>query len=161
MKQLTLFRHGNAEPHGKGIEDFQRELIKQGVQRVTEVAQKAVNAWGTPDLIVSSPAVRAIATAELYAEELSTTDDIQLFEELYAAESGDIVDIIHELPADAEHVVIVGHNPSLEELAFLLLKEEVSLQPGASIHFTIDIERWKDFSITLTPHDTKIIGPAS
>ncbi len=159
MKQLTLFRHGKAEPHGKGIEDFHRELIKQGVQRVTEVAQKAVKAWGTPDLIVSSPAVRALSTAELYAEELSTTDDIQLYEELYAAESGDIVDVIHELPADIEHVVIVGHNPSLEELAFLLLKEEVSLKPGACIHFIIDIERWKDFSITLTPREKKIIGP--
>lgn len=161
MKQLSLFRHGNAEPHGKGIEDLQRQLIETGVQRVTEVARKAVEAWGTPDLVVSSPAVRALATAELYAEELTTADDIQLYEELYAAESGDIIEVIRQLPADVDHVVIVGHNPSLEEVAFLLLKKEVSLKPGACVHFTVDIERWKDFSITLTPHETNIITPAS
>ncbi len=135
-------------------------MVKNGVQSVTEVAQRAVKAWGTPDLVVSSPAVRALATAELFAEELTTADDIQLFEELYAADSSDILDVIRQLPADADHVVIVGHNPSLEELAFLLLKNEVDLKPGACIHLVLDIDRWKDFSITLTPHDTQIIAPS-
>ncbi|MFW5714865.1 MAG: SixA phosphatase family protein [Spirochaetota bacterium] len=161
MKQLTLFRHGKAEPHGNGIEDFQRQLLKQGVEGVTEVAQRAVEAWGTPDAVLSSPAVRALSTAELFAEELTTADDIQLFEELYAADSGDILDVIRQLPADADHVVIVGHNPSLEELAFFLLKNEVDLKPGACIHLILDIERWKDFSITLTPHDAQVITPSS
>lgn len=160
MKQVTLFRHGKAEPHGNGIEDFQRQLIKTGVESVTEVAKKAVEAWGSPDLVVSSPAVRALATAELFAEELTTAEDIQLFEELYAADSGDILDVIRQLPADTDYVVIVGHNPSLEELAFLLLKKEVDLRAGACIHLVLDIERWKDFSITLTPHDPQIIAPS-
>ena len=160
MKQLTLLRHGKAEPHGNGVEDFQRQLLRKGVQRVTEVAQKAVEKWGIPDLVVSSPAARALATAELFAEELTTMEDIQLFDELYAAETADIADVVRQLPPEADHVVVVGHNPSLEEFAFLLLKEEVNLNTGACIHFTLDIERWKDFSMTLKALETQLLSPA-
>lgn len=160
MKQLTLLRHGKAEPHGNGVEDIQRQLLRKGVERVTEVAQKAVERWGIPDLIVSSPAERAVATAELFAEELNTAEDILLFEELYAAETADIADVVRQLPPDVHHVVVVGHNPSLEEFAFLLLKEDVSLKPGECIHFALDIERWKDFSITLKALDMQMLSPA-
>lgn len=160
MKQLTLLRHGKAENHGKDVEDFDRRLLRKGIQRITEVAQKAVEKWGSPDLVVSSPAARALATAELFAEELSDAQDIQLFEELYAAETADIADVVRQLPPEADYVVMVGHNPSLEEFAFLLLKEDVSLQTGACIHFALDIERWKDFSITLKARDKQILSPA-
>ncbi len=152
-------RHGKAEPHESREEDFERKLIQKGKTIVRNTAEEALKKLGAPDLIVSSPALRAKESAEVFAEVVGFTGNIVLFEELYAADTGDIADVVRELPINSDHVVITGHNPSLEEFAFLLLKQEITLKTGACVHFSLNIERWKDFSITLTPHDKKIICP--
>lgn len=159
MKQLTLLRHAKAEPNANGVEDFQRQLIHTETTRLTEIAKRAMEAWGTPDIVLSSPAVRAAATAELFAKEVANTNKIELYDQLYAAETDDIFELVRELPPKATYAVVVGHNPSLEEFAFLLLKEQIQLKPGECIHFSIAIDRWEDFSITKTPHYQQLIIP--
>lgn len=159
MKKLTLLRHGKAEPHGNGVDDFQRELVQQGKLQVQKIARQALHAWGIPDIVTSSPALRAQSTAELFAVTVGASSDIILNDQLYAADTSDVADVVRELPSTANHVVITGHNPSLEEFAFLLLKEDITLRSGACIHFTLNIDRWKDFSITQTPHDQQLINP--
>src|SRR6056297_533874 len=159
MKKLTLLRHGKAESHGNGVDDFQRELVKKGILQVQKIAPQALHAWGIPDLVTSSPALRAQSTAEIFAEAVGSSSDIILYDQLYAADTSDIADVVRQLPSSADHVVITGHNPSLKEFAFLLLKEDITLKTGSCIHFTLSIERWKDFSITQTPHDQQLITP--
>lgn len=159
MKQLTLLRHAKAEPNANGVEDFQRQLIDTETARISEIAKRALEAWGTPDIILSSPAVRAAATAKLFAKEVAENKEIKLYDQLYAAETDDIFEVVRELPVDATYAVLVGHNPSLEEFAFLLLKDHIHLKPGECINFSIAIDRWEDFSITKTPRYQQLILP--
>ena len=159
MKQLTLLRHAKAEPNANGVEDFQRQLIHTEALRISEIAKRALEAWGTPDIVLSSPAVRAAATAKLFAKEIVETKDIKLYDQLYAAGTDDIFEVVRELPAEATYAVLVGHNPSLEEFAFLLLKEQIHLKPGECINFSIAIDRWEEFSITKTPRYQQLIMP--
>ncbi|MFO7730923.1 MAG: hypothetical protein R6V86_09175 [Spirochaetia bacterium] len=159
MKQLTLLRHAKAEPNINGIEDFQRQIVHTETTRISEIAKRALEAWGRPDIVISSPAVRAAATAKLFAKEVAEQKEIKLYDQLYAAETDDIFEVVRELPAEATYAVLVGHNPSLEEFAFLLLKEQIQLKPGECINFSIAINRWEDFSITKTPRYQQLIMP--
>ena len=159
MKQLTLLRHAKAEPNANGVEDFQRKLIHTETTRITEIAKRAIESWGTPDIVLSSPAVRAASTSKLFAKEFAKKTEINLYDQLYAAETDDIFEVVRELSAKVNYALIVGHNPSLEEFAFLLLKEQIHLKPGECINFSIAIDRWEDFSITKTPRYQQLIMP--
>lgn len=72
------------------------------------------------DLVVCSPAVRAVQTWNLAAAQLDTTPRLRHDESLYGAYAADLLSITHEFPSNASTVVLVGHNPGLEEFLTLL-----------------------------------------
>ena len=96
-----------------------------------------------PDLILSSPAIRALKTAEIIAKKLDyRRRDIVVDDRLYAVGPDDLLDVIHKLGAKLERVMLFGHNPELTELAHRLSSKITHMPTCAVAEFTFDAKSW-------------------
>ncbi len=114
---LFIFRHGIAEDsHPEG--DSQRRLTKVGKSKVEKVAEKIKHKL-TPDVILTSPYVRAMETARIAAKVLKRENVVEASDGLYPGSS--VEETIAELSArNEDSVMVVGHNPQLENLVSAL-----------------------------------------
>ena len=97
-----------------------------------------------PDLVISSDAVRARLTAEAMAEAARYTGEVLLDPHLYLASPADILSVLRTVRENADTVMIVGHNPGLEELVEQLTGERPDLPTGALAQIVLPIVRWRD-----------------
>lgn len=149
MKLLTLFRHGKSDWETGTEDDFDRPLKERG-RRDTPMIGKFLAAIGaTPDLLVSSPAVRARETAELLAPAAGYAGDIRWEESIYAASAGELMSLLRQLPDEAGHVLLVGHNPGFEDLAARLIGADaygmasgLRLPTAAAAHLALQVDTW-------------------
>lgn len=120
--KLYLIRHSNAVEMGEGdyTDDSQRPLTEQGCEKMAHIAS-ALNSLGIkPDLIVSSPYVRARQTAEILAKGLSYKMELQFNEALVPmGEADTIIGEINEKYL-VDELVLVGHEPSMSMLIGML-----------------------------------------
>jgi phosphohistidine phosphatase len=118
MKRLTLVRHAKSDWSLPGQEDWDRVLNKRGQLDAPDMARRLRSRRLKPDLILASPAVRALATASIMARELKVSAElIAQDERLYLAEPEQILAVVQELGGDAAHVMVFGHNPGITECA--------------------------------------------
>jgi phosphohistidine phosphatase len=117
-RRLTLVRHAKSDWSLPGQQDWDRVLNKRGQQDAPEMARRLRSRKLKPDLILASPAVRALATASIMARELKVAaEHIAQDERLYLAEPPAILEVVRELGGDAAHVMVFGHNPGITECA--------------------------------------------
>jgi phosphohistidine phosphatase len=145
MKTLLVLRHAKSSWGDPALDDHERPLNKRG-QRDAPRMGKLVRDHGlTPELIISSDAVRARLTAEAVAEAAGYARDIRFEEALYAASPADILAVLRTVTTTtAGMVMIVGHNPGLEELVAQLTGEQRDLPTAALAHVALPIDRWRD-----------------
>jgi len=137
-------RHAKSDWSGYYTSDFERTLNKRGLNdapMMGEVLSKKIS----PDLIVSSPAVRAKMTAETVAEKLGYPKESIRFEKaIYEASASDLIQIIQTLPMNAEEVLLIGHNPGLTDLINRLGDVRLDNLPTAAlVGFLFDVEDWQ------------------
>lgn len=114
MKQLILVRHAKSSWKDPGLADVDRPLNERGMRNTPEMGKRLARRGVRPDLILSSPARRAVATAKLLAAELGyPVADIEIVETLYEASEGVWLGLVHGLPAHVRSALIVGHNPEI------------------------------------------------
>ena len=117
-RRLTLLRHAKSDLALPGQQDWDRVLDKRGQQDAPEMARRLRSRKLKPDLLLSSPAVRALTTASIMARELRMPAElIAADERLYLADPGAIVQVVRELGGEAKHVMVCAHNPGLTECA--------------------------------------------
>src|SRR6056297_1085590 len=141
MKGIALLRHGHAET---GPSDFNRTLSPRGYMEVQSVALKISARLGRPDRVISSPAKRAIETAGEYLKQPAGKVSFETNEELYAATEEDLLRLLAELPEKFELVLLVGHNPSFEDLIISFTHERTRLKPGFCYYMAVDIDEWPE-----------------
>jgi phosphohistidine phosphatase len=142
MKTLLILRHGKAEPHNE--DDKDRSLTDKGVREARQAGKKIGEKLAPVDLFVASDAMRAAQTARIAAEAASYMAPIDFRDEIYDASLTDLIDVIHSIPESAQTVVLVGHNPGLEELASYLTGksyDECALSTGALVKIDLP-EDW-------------------
>jgi phosphohistidine phosphatase len=122
MDRLILFRHGKAEPDSASGEDFDRRLAPRGQQESAEMGAQLADLGFLPDVVLVSPAARARETWAA-AEPHFSKARVQFDDELYHADSGSVRREAERAGADCGTVMVVGHNPGLQELAVRLLTE--------------------------------------
>jgi phosphohistidine phosphatase len=121
MKRLTLFRHAKSDWSLAGQSDWDRALNPRGQRDAPEMARRLHNRKLQPDLIISSPAVRALSTATILAHKLKVpATRVMQSERLYLASPGDMLKVIRETDSGVEHLMVFGHNPGITECANLL-----------------------------------------
>ena len=128
MRTLLILRHAEASWKPGDLDDHSRPLHLCGRRESLCVAKKLAKNNVCPKLILSSTAQRARSTAETVAQELGPEATLRLEKGLYLAKSKEIVILLRGLRSQASEVLVVGHNPGLEELIFILTgrKEQLS-----------------------------------
>jgi phosphohistidine phosphatase len=144
--RLTLLRHAKTEAQHSGQEDWDRVLEPRGQKDAPEMARRLRERKLKPDLVITSPAVRALTTAQIFMRELHLpASKVQQDERLYLASPKVLKEVIRELGGKAEHLMIVGHNPGLTEFADRVSADrEIDNMPTCAI-YTVEFEI-KDWS---------------
>ena len=129
MSRLILMRHGKAEPHGHGERDHSRSLSGRG-RRDAKAVGSLLKARGVlPDVILCSDSARTVETTDAVLVGLADhAPDRYDLTELYLADPRSILDAIDVYAVQANTVMVVGHNPGLEELASWAASSHISLR---------------------------------
>ncbi len=146
MKNLLLFRHAKSSWDKAEIQDHERPLNHRGQRDAPRMGKLMREKGLLPDLILCSSAVRARQTIELASEALAYHGDIEFRDDLYAFEPGAYLRAIQGIPAENELVMIVGHNPSIEELLSGLTSEYISIPTAALAEIELEIDDWSQIS---------------
>jgi phosphohistidine phosphatase len=124
-RHLLLLRHGKSDWDAGVAEDFQRPLARRGKKDARRMGQWMHRERLTPDHVVSSPAVRAQETSILVCKEAGIRKkDIHFDRRVYEADVHTLLAVLADCPANRKDILLVGHNPGLEELLAWLCGEE-------------------------------------
>jgi phosphohistidine phosphatase len=116
VKGIWVMRHGKSDWKEAGLRDFDRPLNKRGRRDAKHMGRWIGHNLGTPDAIISSPALRARTTADQVAVECGYQSEITFWDFLYPGDVGSTTAAVRGLGEDIENVLIVGHNPHSEDL---------------------------------------------
>lgn len=147
-KKLFLVRHAKSDWSVPGEKDFDRPLNSRGLNDAPKMGAKLKEMGLQPDIIISSPAERAKATAYYIAEQFKIdTDRVELNEELYEASVRVILKVINSFPDQYKQIMVVSHNPDLTYIAEYLTKAEIGNIPTCGV-VMIDFEtdHWAEVS---------------
>lgn len=129
-RTLVVLRHGKSDWSGEEP-DRERPLAKRGERQAPEAGAWIAEHLERVDLAVVSPATRTRMTWELVAGELDEEAEVRIDERVYAAWGRELRALVDELPDEAETVVIVGHNPGVEDLVHELTGAFVAMPTSA------------------------------
>ena len=146
MKTFLIMRHAKSSWKDQELPDHDRPLKKKGRKDIVNMAKILKKNALTPDLILSSSAVRAKDTAILMAEKLDYKGELELIDEFYMAEPEIYIQKIATLPDSVETLLIVGHNPGLEGLVMTLGDKITSLPTGSIAKIYLFIDHWAEFT---------------
>jgi phosphohistidine phosphatase len=144
MKTLWILRHAKSEWDEPGVADHDRPLNSRGKREAPRVGQHLRAEGWVPDLIISSTAKRARKTAKLVSETSGYEGEVLLKDTLYLAGPEDYLEVLHAAPETCQSVMVVGHNPGLEELVEALTGEAETLPTAALAQIELPITRWQD-----------------
>jgi phosphohistidine phosphatase len=143
MKTLFLIRHAKSSWGDTALPDKDRPLNDRGRRDAPKIGERLAKRDVKPDLILSSPAMRALKTAEIIAKKLDyRRKDIVVDDRLYAVGADDLLDVIRKLGDKRERVMLFGHNPELTELAHRLSSKITHMPTCAVAEFTFDAKSW-------------------
>ena len=125
-RTLILLRHAKSDWSG-GEADLLRPLAKRGRRQAPEAGRWLAANIGSIDLVVVSPAERARSTWKLASAELDALPPTTYNERVYAASGNALLGLVRELSDDVTTVVLVGHNPGLEDLVSALTWQSVPM----------------------------------
>ncbi len=148
MKRVVIVRHAKAVPYGYD-DDFSRKLRDRGKDDANRISSKLMGDGVKADLIISSPAKRALKTAKIYAENFRyPTHSIQIEEELYEGmTTQEFVDLLRDIAEEVQTVFVFGHNPLVYHLTNNLVKLFNSDMPTCStVGVDFDVNSWKEVS---------------
>lgn len=147
-KQLLIIRHAKSDWGSASLTDFNRPLNRRGNANAPEMAERMVKQRIIPQLIVSSPAVRALTTAKYFAKAWHI-DVEELIEEpaIYEANAKTLLSVVNKLNDQFEQIALFGHNPGLTDLANYLSNGHIYNMPTCSIVIVeFPFESWSEVS---------------
>jgi len=145
MKTLCIVRHAKSTRDDPDLPDRERPLAERGIRDVARMGKRLAKRGVAPDLILSSPALRALDTARAIAKALDyRRRDILVNERLYACEADDLLDVVRALDERHDYVMLVGHNPELTEFAHRLASAIEHLPTCAVAEFAFATDAWTD-----------------
>ncbi len=143
MKVLYLVRHGQSSWDDVKLDDRDRPLTDKGKNDATKMGKRLAESEVALDMIVSSPAQRALATAQAIARKLDfKRRNIMEDERIYSGQVDDLLQLIREVGGDHKRVMLVGHNPLLSELVRRLSGEDIDMPTCAVAVLKFDTKSW-------------------
>lgn len=149
MKRVLLLRHAKSDWDNSTLPDFDRPLAKRGLKDAPQMGAVLASLDSVPDRILASPARRAKETAELVAQACNYRKSIEWRQDFYGGEASDLVTALQRLADAVECVLLVGHNPTMEEtVSMLILGEEIEfslrMPTAALVCLEFGVTHWAD-----------------
>lgn len=145
LKTLYIIRHAKSSWDDPSLDDFSRPLNGRGEKDAPRMGKRLKERGVIPDLLLSSPATRAIKTCKAIAKVLEYPKE-RIVEEkkMYHANEATILSILSNIKDAHDVVLIFGHNPGLTEFANVLLNQNIMNVPTAGVVAgKLNIESWK------------------
>lgn len=148
MKTLYLIRHAKSSWADVNMKDFDRTLEERGLRDAPKMAKILRGMSVHPDYIISSPAKRALMTAQYFALGLGfPIENIVKEFDIYEAEENTLLHIVRDLPDDKNTILMFGHNPGFTYFANRFTKKRIDNVPTAGV-VVIELTsgKWKEFN---------------
>jgi len=134
-RDLLILRHAKASRSAEVASDYDRPLTRRGRRDAPRIARWMKTRELVPDCIIASPSRRTRETAELVLDELGLAAEVLRWDErAYAADVTTLLRVLADAPADARRILLVGHNPGLEDLV-RHLGGDTAREPGKGKFF--------------------------
>ena len=153
MRTLFLLRHAKSSWDDERLADFDRPLAARGRKAAPLMGRHMRDIGLAPDLVLCSGAVRTRETARLVLAELGRPDLPVIYDDtIYEASPGALLDRLRRLPAGVRHLLMIGHNPGLQDLALTLAGDKlapahaglaVKLPTGSLVEIELDCRDWR------------------
>ena len=121
MKRLYLLRHAKSSWDDSSLPDHDRPLAGRGRRASKAIARHLREEDIKPDLVLCSSARRGRETLDRLEKALGAST-VQVEDDLYAASATQLLDRVRSVPDSVESVMLIGHNPGLQELALGLAR---------------------------------------
>lgn len=144
MKTVLILRHAKSSWRNPSLADIDRPLNKRGKNDAPRMGTLIKEQDIVPDLILSSPALRARKTAKAVSEYSSYEGQIDIVPDFYPGDPYSFLETLASLPEDYKNVMIVAHNPGLEELLYVLAGESARLPTAALAQVELELDSWQD-----------------
>jgi phosphohistidine phosphatase len=148
MKRLFIVRHAKSSWDDASLDDFQRPLNKRGKRDAPAMGKRLADRVGRPDLMLSSPAVRAKKTVEAIADAVGyPLELVEWNEGIYEAASGDLIRILRKIDPSVEIAMVFGHNPTLTVVANELSGSSIANIPTCGVvELGLTVADWADLA---------------
>ncbi len=148
MKTLYLVRHAKSSWNDEGIKDWQRSLLKEGIERANRVSEILKKKGITPDRILTSYAFRAINTALIFSKNKNfDKQKTEISDRIYGAEPSDVLLLIKKQADTSSSLMLFGHNPTFTELFNHLSNKKIeNLSTSAVGCIKFRVEKWSEIS---------------
>lgn len=145
MKKLFVVRHAKSSWKIADLADVDRPLKGRGIRDAYSTAEWLVNQGDIPDLIISSPATRALHTALIFARRLNIPfSEVDIREEIYEAHLNVLTQMISEIDDQYDSAMIFGHNPTITNLVNYCIEHHIDYVPTTGVAcLKFDISSWK------------------
>lgn len=144
MKTLLIMRHAKSSWDDPHQNDHDRPLNKRGKRDAPRMGSLLREQELIPDLVLSSSALRARRTAELVIEGSGYRGETRMRSDLYAAEAETYLSVLQQLSDEYQRVLLIGHNPGLENLLGLLCDVWERMPTAGLAVVSLSLESWKD-----------------
>ena len=124
---LYLLRHAKSSWENPSLADHDRPLASRGRRALSVIADHLRRQRITPTLVLCSSSARTRETLERISASLGDEIEVRIEEDLYTASANDLLDILRDVDAGADSVMLIGHNPALQDLALSLAANGVDL----------------------------------
>ncbi len=159
MKTLLILRHAKSSWKEARLTDHDRPLNKRGHRDAPKMGRLLRDKELVPQLIISSTAKRTRKTVKLVSKACGYKGERLFREELYAAEPEAYIEAVKELDDKYQRVMVVGHNPGLEELLERLTAEEHTLPTAALAEVSLPIQTWRELDDSIKGELIKLWVP--
>jgi phosphohistidine phosphatase len=146
MKTLYLMRHAKSSWEEPGVSDFDRPLVPKGGKKTQLIVDFLLKRNTKIELMISSPALRAIETAKLIATGLNyPVNKIKTDRKIYDGYYDRILDIIYGTSNDVSSLMLFGHNPTITNLANLFLHPGIDeMTTSCIVCLSFNTDKWED-----------------
>ena len=158
-RTLLLMRHAKSSWNNPGLSDFDRQLNKRGHKAAPRIGGYIREIGLTPNLVLCSTAKRAQETWNLVHESLGDSVSAKLMKSLYLASPSQLLGAIHKVSAEIDPLLVIAHNPGIQELACLLERESkhdgagnlshtmhIKFPTAAVAILTFETQSWSDIA---------------
>ena len=143
-KILLLLRHAKSSWDDANLSDYERPLNNRGKQNASTMGNFLKENL-VPDLIITSTAKRAKKTANIIAKKSGYDKKIFESKVLYGATVDDYTCVIHDINNEPKTVLLVGHNPTMEEVLERIIGERYNMRTCSLAYIDLSIDSWKKF----------------